>query len=86
MKNKNVIIDLISSVFLFISSFSAIIVWLILPSGQGFKKSGYSLFLNLSRHDWSDIHIASSLIFLGFIIIHLILHWQIIKSLFLNKK
>jgi len=68
-----------------VSLFSGIIVWLILPSGQGFRggrgDSDINLFLGLERYNWLDIHTISSLIFVGLIIVHLILHWYWIKNL-----
>lgn len=85
MRNKNLIVNIISFIAALISLFSAIIIWQVLPSGQGFMggrgEIEDNLFLGLARHNWMDVHTFSSLIFIGLIIIHLILHWQWIKSL-----
>jgi hypothetical protein len=85
MKKINIIVNIISFLVALMSFLSAIIVWQVLPSGQGFRGGKGELenifFLGLARHHWMDIHIISSLIFIILIIIHLILHWHWIKSL-----
>lgn len=82
MKDKNKIVNIINSFTFLISFISGIIVWLFLPSGQGFRGVQDKLFFGLARHNWIDIHIISSLIFIGLTIVHLILHWRWIKNLF----
>lgn len=39
-------------------------------------------FLGLTRHQWGTIHLIMGLIFLGLLILHLILHWNMILNIF----
>lgn len=85
MRNKNIIVNILSFFAALISLFSGIIIWLALPARQGAKgrlggvENG--LFWGVSRYDWINLHNISSLIFVGLIIAHLVLHWQWIKNM-----
>jgi hypothetical protein len=86
MKKKiNIFINIANLFAGLISLFSGVIIWIIFSSGQGFRGGrgdlDINLFLGLERHNWVDIHTISSLIFIGLIITHLILHWYWIKNL-----
>ncbi|MGB6681958.1 MAG: DUF4405 domain-containing protein [Candidatus Bathyarchaeia archaeon] len=94
MKSKrfNAIVNIAILLFFFIATISGIIVWLVLPRsyGLGFQPSNSSQylgetpstrFLELSRHNWIDIHIISSLIFVIVVVLHDVLHWKWFKSL-----
>ena len=39
-------------------------------------------FLGLDRHEWGSVHLIISLSFLVLMIIHIILHWNVIKAIF----
>lgn len=58
----------------------------ILVSGrEAWAKYGRNLAISWSgwdRHDWGDIHLYLAFALLGFLVIHLILHWQQILGLF----
>lgn len=53
--------------------------------GQG-SAEGPSLFLNITRHKWGDIHFIVSIVFIALVLVHLVMHWNwivcYIKSLF----
>ena len=51
---------------------------LALPAGQ---KSGQLSYWIFTRFEWLSVHNYASLIFVGLILIHLILHWEWIKGL-----
>ena len=80
MKKINIYTNIANFFAGLVSLFSSIVVWQILP---GKFRGGVeeNLFWDMTRHNWSDIHIYSSLIFFGLIIVHLILHWYWIKNL-----
>ena len=94
MKSKrfNAIVNITILFFFFIAAISGIIIWLLLPGsyGLGFQTSNSSQdvgeisstrFLELSRQNWIDIHIISSLIFVILVVLHDVLHWKWFKSL-----
>ena len=94
MKSKrfNAIVNIAILLFFLIATISGIIIWLVLPGsyGLGFQSSNSSQdlgeisstrFLELSRHNWIDIHIISSLIFVVVVVLHDVLHWKWFKSL-----
>jgi hypothetical protein len=85
MKKINTYVNIANFLAAIVSLFSGIVIWKILPSGQGFRggrgELESNLFWGIARHDWMDIHTVSSLIFVGLVILHLILHWYWIKNL-----
>ncbi|MDD2730973.1 MAG: DUF4405 domain-containing protein [Candidatus Portnoybacteria bacterium] len=86
MKTKiNLIIDISAFVCFLVSGFAGIILWQILPSGNGFRggrsDSVEDLFWGLYRHQWNDVHIYSGLILVALVLLHLILHWNWIKNI-----
>ena len=88
MKKINTIVNIFGFVSMLTSFFSGVILWKILPQGQGFQggrgELDVNLFLGLTRYNWTDIHTVCSLIFIGVIVVHLILHWHWFKNLFKN--
>jgi hypothetical protein len=93
MNNKrfNAVLNLIILLFFVISAISGIIIWLIVPEGYGFgwgrskvfQDTGEQLktFMELSRNNWMNIHIYSSIIFVILVVLHDILHWKWFKSI-----
>lgn len=94
MKSKrfNAIVNIAILLFFLIATISGIIIWLVLPGSYslGFQPSNSSQdpgeisskrFLEMSRHNWIDIHIISSLIFVILVVLHDVLHWKWFKSL-----
>lgn len=74
---QNVIVDLISLGCMLILMGTGFIMHYILP-----PKSHDKTVLDLTRHDWGDIHFWVALIFTGIIFYHLLLHLPWIKALF----
>lgn len=48
-------------------------------------RSGGHSILGLTRHDWGEVHFYISVCFLVFMSLHLVLHRQFIKSVFLGR-
>ena len=80
----NAIVDIFLAIFSLASAFSGFVLWKILPS-SGFRGGrGLSViggFLSLDRHIWLKIHNFTSLAVVILVLVHLILHWQLIKGL-----
>ena len=60
--------------FLFLVS-TGTLIYLILPPG-----SGQLSIWGMTRHEWGDLHFLAALGFLLLISVHLILHWNWIKT------
>ncbi len=60
---------------------SGFILWLVLPRGSG--AGGGTSFL-LLREQWMRMHNFASVILIVLLLVHLILNWQWIKSMFRN--
>jgi Domain of unknown function (DUF4405) len=59
--------------------------YVLIPGRERWVKYGRNVNLTLfgwNRHDWGDIHLDLGLIFLGFLVVHVILHWRQIVGLF----
>jgi hypothetical protein len=90
----NAFANLLILLIFLLSFFSGIVLFKILPSGNDFQGDRNfffekNYFLSLSKHQWTDLHNITSLIFSGLILIHLILHLPWIKSfpkIFLRKE
>ncbi len=53
--------------------------YVLLPGSRGGQ--GLSLF-GMNRHDWGDIHFYLSIAFIAAMLLHIVLHWNWIRSLF----
>lgn len=71
-------IDILMFVSFLIVAVSGFVLWLVLPRGSG--RTG-SVFIFL-REEWLFLHDWLSVLLLLLIIIHLILNWVWIKSMF----
>ncbi|MFO7657233.1 MAG: DUF4405 domain-containing protein [Bacteroidales bacterium] len=47
-----------------------------------YSSSDELYFLGLTRHGWGDIHLVLGIMFVFFILLHIILHWKIITVIF----
>jgi hypothetical protein len=56
--------------------FIGILLGWALPAGPGQEK----YFWSLHRHQWGDIHLWLSILFLAFLVVHLVLHWKWIRG------
>ncbi|MBN1147290.1 MAG: DUF4405 domain-containing protein [Anaerolineales bacterium] len=62
-----------------LANLSGLVAWLILPQGgyQGGRNPAYNaLLLGLTRHEWNDLHLWSSLAIIAILGVHVWLHWK----------
>ena len=88
-KNKthiNLIIDAIMFLVLMaISGLGLLMKYVLIP---GYKRVGLHendvdyYFFGLSRHEWGDIHLWLAFLFLFLLVLHVILHWNMIICIF----
>lgn len=82
----NLVIDAIMMVLLMaIAGLGFLLKYVLLPGhkrNEVYGRDTELYFLNLSRHDWGDIHLYLSLSFLFLILLHIILHWKLIIGIF----
>lgn len=89
----NFIIDAIMFILMGIIAGLGLLIKYVLLSGEGrwikYGKNVNITFMELDRHQWGKIHLIVALILIGFLILHIILHWKMIiclcKSLISNK-
>lgn len=78
----NIIIDIILLVLLVLmAGFGFLIKYVLLPGIQRNSIYGANIdleFLGMDRHQWGTIHLITSIIFITLIILHIILHWDMI--------
>ncbi len=55
---------------------SGIVLWFVLPSGQGWRSSGTVTAVSLDRHTWIDLHNWAALMLTAVVIVHLVMHWK----------
>ncbi|MCL3781183.1 DUF4405 domain-containing protein [Prolixibacteraceae bacterium JC049] len=76
----NLLIDIILLVLLcLITSIGLLIHYVLLPGYKvnlAYERHVDLQFLGLDRHQWGDIHLYVSLLFILLIIIHVVLHWK----------
>jgi hypothetical protein len=75
----NFSLDAVMFAVFFVVSLSGLIAWLFLPSGgyRGGRNPFYgATLLNLSRHEWNDVHLWTGLAIIALALLHLALHWQ----------
>jgi uncharacterized iron-regulated membrane protein len=71
-------IDIAMFLTMLISLVSGVVLWLFIPNGRG---TGYTVFLEMEKHLWTDIHIYVSLIFCGILLLHLALNLKLFSSM-----
>ncbi len=78
----NIIIDIILLVLLVLmAGVGFLIKYALLPGIQRNSKFGANInleVLGMDRHQWGNIHLIISIIFIALIILHIILHWDMI--------
>ena len=81
----NIFVDIVAFLAFLVSLISGLVLWQVLPSGEGFQGGRGELtekiFLGMERHDWLEIHDISSLLFAVIVLLHIILHWNWIKNI-----
>jgi hypothetical protein len=78
---KNFFIDVIAFIGFVLLTSTGILMRYVLPPGSG----RWKVIWGLDRHEWGSIHFWISIIFLGILTIHLILHWRWIVT-FIKRK
>lgn len=88
-KNKtkiNLIIDAILLVLLMaIAGLGFLIKYVLVPGykrGDLYEGDVELYYMGLTRHEWGNIHLWLSFIFLGLMILHILLHWGMITCIF----
>ncbi len=81
----NAVVDILALILFIPSLVSGVILHVFLPSGGGGFRGGAgvitaNVFLGIVRNDWVDLHVFTSYVFTGLVIVHLLLHWRYIKS------
>lgn len=82
----NLIIDAILFIVLMsITGLGLMIKYILLPGYLRNEIEGNSTelyFMGLSRHQWGTIHLILGILFISLLVLHIILHWGIICSIF----
>lgn len=87
----NFIVDLVSFIDLLGLVFTGIIMKYILPPGTGGRgqllhtgqgREHIKQLWSMTRHEWGDVHFYLALLFVIFMVVHIILHWGWIKNCF----
>ena len=72
----NYLVDLVLFALMGGMVFVGILLGWALPAGPGQEK----YFWTLHRHQWGDVHLWLSILFLAFLVVHLVLHWKWIRG------
>ena len=82
----NLSIDMILLILLAGISGIGFLVKFIMPCGHAVRNGGAhtyaSQMMGMDRHGWNDIHWILGLIFLVFLLLHIVLHWKMINTMF----
>jgi hypothetical protein len=75
----NAIVDTILGILFVPSLISALVLFFVLPSGgQGGESA---VFLSVERSVWVTVHNYTGLLFIAFLIVHLVLHYRYLRHL-----
>lgn len=81
----NIVIDaLMFLCVMAIAGIGFLLKFVLLPGKQTVAVYGRKVdlfFLGMDRHGWGTIHFIIACVFLGFLTVHIILHWNMILSL-----
>jgi hypothetical protein len=73
-----VLVDIGLAVTMLASFVTGVVLWLVLPEG---RRAGKSVFLEITKHLWSDTHTYSTLGFGALLLIHLALNWRLFLAM-----
>ena len=85
----NFIVDAVALADLLLLAATGVILKWVLPPGSGGHGYGYRggrggepirTLCGMGRHDWGDVHFVLSLLFVFLMLVHLLLHWNWIKT------
>lgn len=82
----NLFIDIILLLFMMlIAGIGLLIRYVLVPGPVRAERYGSHTDLELwgmDRHEWGSVHFTISIIFLGLLVLHIILHWKMIVGIF----
>ncbi|UCD35564.1 MAG: DUF4405 domain-containing protein [Nitrospiraceae bacterium] len=78
---KNFLVDVLSFTGFVLLTSTGVLMRYILPPGSGRWKAIWGL----DRHEWGSIHFWISVLFLGVLTVHLILHWRWVVTFIARK-
>lgn len=82
----NIVIDTIMLILMMaVAGLGFLIKFVLLPGFKTKAMYGQNIeltFLNLDRHQWGSIHLLLSIILVSLIILHIILHWNMIVCIY----
>ena len=82
----NIVIDTIMLILMMaVAGLGFLIKFVLLPGFKTKAMYGQNIeltFLNLDRHQWGSIHLLISILLVALIIIHIILHWNMIVCIY----
>jgi len=86
-RNKvNYYVDLLMAIVFAVMAVTGLVLFFKFPSGE---RTGRLSFLDLTKHQWGDIHSWTGIAIVVLVLIHLILHWKWIvvmtKDIFKKK-
>jgi len=70
-----------------IAGIGLLIKYVLVPGYQRWEIYGQNVslfFWRLDRHQWGAIHFIIGLVFLALLVLHIVLHWQIIMGIYRN--
>jgi hypothetical protein len=78
---QNLTIDTIAFIGFVLLTTTGVLMRYVLPPGSGRFKAIWGL----DRHEWGSIHFWISIVFLGILAIHLVLHWRWIVTVITGR-
>jgi glycerol-3-phosphate acyltransferase PlsY len=76
----NAIIDIAALISFIPSLISGLVLYLVLPSGGG-RGNSYSMYLDIPRYLWVNMHDFWSFLFTALLILHLLLHGNFFRNI-----
>jgi len=76
---KNYVVFILLCLLALFQAASGFVMWLVLPSGQGYRGGRGSIVPEVfiwDRHTWIDLHDSVAVALLVILVIHLILNWK----------
>lgn len=76
----NIIIDILMLVSFAVMSVTGYLME-IMPTCSSGRGHGAPI-LGLGRHDWGDVHLIAAICVMVFLVLHIVLHWQMVDGFF----
>lgn len=65
-----------SAVLMLFELASGVILWFVLPAGQGFRSSGLAQVWGFDRHTWIGLHDWAAVMLVAVVVVHVAMHWK----------